>query len=1647
MEEILQYINWNYLFIFVAVFALIGALIGLIRGIYKTSTSYIVKAILILVLVLVTPSITNLVSGIDVSSLVSEINLNGNTIQVTTIDETLIRVIESLDMFEASESVSVYETAVSMAHSIISIIVFLVGLLLIILLLSPLVSLIVYLLTYCIFVSKERRKHKKHRFVSAGVGFVCSAVVFSMFLFPFSSVVAAGSRIASTIKDHQTEDLTDSDVQAIIDLLASYEDSAFYSALSFYTDDPYSSIDRSFMSKVTEVTIDGERTSFYDQISVLTALITGIDVDFSIDKDSNVVINLNSLLSPDTISGILEPLSQWQTLMYVIPAIANMGINQVNLDVNLDFSTIDFSATLDDVNEIYYQLYNAGLIDDFVIPSLTQNSQIKEFEIDYSKKENYKAAIKTVLNNEIIRDNLPVILANIAKTNNETFPYLSSIEDVYKNLNFTEVFDNLIDFLFDGMRLLNITVLSQDVMDTFVDDLLSLIEDPAQIDNVKALLCGGEIDFSLGSLEKSNENNKTTTEGLLNNALFSSNIIDFPEFLVSLTSSIDSLNQFVTEDDLVYIGEEIEKGNLAQSISPIIDAIPNAMKLFDKFDSEGSSINLGDKETIDIVSSLLDDFNESTILKNILPSVLEQIVSSAFENENTSIFGLTVSNFNFNPKDDEGNSILISEAKKLLNILGDISDLQKVFKDYPSGMDAIKHIDPNSIRNILNTAIENEIINPELVIDGVNSVKNHNIEVLVRGLFSEESLSDIGLRLPDDLSSIDWENEVNVLAESIEVVQKYIDFFTADTVEISSLTSSMIDEILSTISKSQLLSGSISSILNQKVAPELSKLGISINFNVVTDWGEEARYLGAVIDNINALGIENFENVDWINQDVDTINALLTACASSSIFAVNKDNSGNYTDKFGDLIYSILSQTGIDEMIGISLDRDSFSIVANSITGEKKPDFAWVEATSSSEVSIDPENPDSIKYTRVVTTSGEIVSLCDIFREIKELNLLDSDILENLTGSQLAELLKTVVNSKCVKMYLPYVLDYALHKVNDINLGTEGDPNLILKITELNPYALLKLSDAELDSEIDSIGNLYDLVNDDRLVTISEGGLENIPPEEVDSMCEFLDQLLVTASSLNISNTARVGSSYSFYDQLVAKLLHFVTIDEQITNLSADQAYNGILPFVEQIDNWEGQDGEISKLVNMFRIVLENGINYANFSSPADIQPEAVGLLFNQINESELLHPAVPRMFNQMLQTMNINNLLTIDGTQYRHYNTEVYVHYSSDAVSFWANEIDQLVKMFSELKNYVGEDGDLSFDNVQIGGDEGLKSYAILGPISKMHIFDNLRGYIVYSLIDQSSGVENFDTYLRDLAVEDIDSNMSNFGPAERINNLLFQYGKTGEYLQTQCEILDQFIQEISVLSNVDLDDMTSFGETVYNLGMSSFKLTYENGVLNVERSYLCQEIFSKVLSDNFVDMVTESEEKINFFKTFFYADKPFGDDYLYFNISELQAIRALASLVALEDLADMTDTDEMISYFSDIISAAFIELGPDVSSISAPQLSDNPSQEELEKAYLYQVYTDNSLTKYVTLNDSSVRLLNSRIAIEMIDYYAGKVNVITYNSNPMTLAQLIEYYNLINYDDPIDFENESFESSTTKLIDLYTKIVKGQFIPPSIA
>ena len=102
MEQILQYINWNYLFIFVAVFALIGALIGLIRGIYKTSTSYIVKAILILVLVLVTPSITNLVSGIDISSLVSEINLNGNTIQVTTIDETLIRVIESLDMFEAS---------------------------------------------------------------------------------------------------------------------------------------------------------------------------------------------------------------------------------------------------------------------------------------------------------------------------------------------------------------------------------------------------------------------------------------------------------------------------------------------------------------------------------------------------------------------------------------------------------------------------------------------------------------------------------------------------------------------------------------------------------------------------------------------------------------------------------------------------------------------------------------------------------------------------------------------------------------------------------------------------------------------------------------------------------------------------------------------------------------------------------------------------------------------------------------------------------------------------------------------------------------------------------------------------------------------------------------------------------------------------------------------------------------------------------------------------------------------------------------------------------------------------------------------------------------------------------------------------------
>lgn len=1617
MEAFISSFSWNYLFLVLALFGLMGAILSLAKGIYKATSRYIGIGILLILLVMFINPLIDSVASIDISRWVSQsLNVNGNNVTATTIDNTLVSLMEATGYVNSIENPEIYQYLLEFVHAFLGLSVYLVGVTLVISVLGPLLGWIIYFVSFAIFIPAEKRKHKKHRVIAGLEGLVCGFVIGALFISPFTYVINTASQVASKVKSEEADGTIDSGslsaYQSYIDLFASYQDSSFFSAMTLGSNDASASYDTKLMSNVTSMTIGTTETSLTEEFNAFLEIIPYLASSLS-TVNGTLNFNMETLLAKDNVVSMLDVITNWKIVIGLLPAFANMANNMVSsssgqsLNFDVDFSSVDFSGTIDDISTIYSALSDAGLIDDYVIP-LIKGGKTPVFQAQYSKKSYYISAIKTLADNDILSQFLPSLMAELGQSlyEKQGVPFISTLKSDYEDIDFGADIENIIEFAFDAMHLLGYETITMDtlsnLMSTLLDTYKSKADDDAFFKALEGLICGAD-SITLPAVGTETEDQTVSGyKGLLSMDLLSDDIVDLSYLFGYYAKTNETLSKFFSASSLKELGLELQKDGNAGLINEfriIIRCLQSYAKIANPSEDmkkDDGTIDYFASATVAVYKDMLSDIGDSTIIKKMLSN----LVSYAAQNANLdfSFLGLSLADFNFNPVDSSGNSILIDQLSSMLDLvstgMGIVNDLdgKTTTADYLSALNT--HAD--DLKKVLKGVINNKILNPDKVKDGTNTVSNSNFNALIKYVMESDSLSSLGITISDDvmsMTSTEWNSEVDSLVNCISVLNTYSSVLTNDNFSISDLTEAMISDVFTALGASKLLSSSLPSLLNDKLSDAFTDLGVSVDFFAVTDWKAEGAALGKVVSSLKAvLGSKtSLADIDWLSIDTSSIKTLLNEMASTELLGVQKDDEGYYVDKFGEFVYTLIDKMGLSsDMVGDSLNESYFSSVTDKYSSTGYDKTFWVGDSASSIV-------------------GEISRICDIFDAVKAVgtaNLTSGDF----TGPQIKSILSALINSECFKYATSSILDYELSQFGSISASaTETiDAGLV------NTYVLTELSSVDLDTELTSFASVWDTINSDSFQT----ELESLTNLSSTAAIDDMRTLLKNMAGMKMMNEARDGEDYSFFEEIMASVLHVTTIDQLITGQSEADAKASLLPILGSVTDW---DAEIDSILDAFETIISNDFLVSDFSDPdiGALNGTKISAALKAMNNSEILHKALPEFFSRIFTAVDIDSLLSYTDSSSHTYkvtiNTHVRTGFTDLDIDYWDNEIDQIADLIDNL-------GSSDISSITIG-EGGISLYKLLGPIDKMELFSEAKGMITYNLLDMNgtgSSAKVLSSYIRTEAIY-----LANTGlcqGASRIMTLLFPSGHTDAWFKTQCDILDGFVSLATDMVGADFDSGSdaTVKSTVFNLIMSTMQVSYDTATSTASYTHclLASEIVGNLLVSSLSSL-----------SGWYYSDATDPTDFQYFDIVEARGLLGIMSISSLPAYTTAT-----AAAFTNALKDVCALMGRNIGDTTAAYISTTPTTGSNQtmvdadlvlkyNALLSQTETSTAYKKYY---NGSNKLNNSVIAMNLFDTYADKVTI----CNGRSLKDVIDYYNTLNPSSQIDVHTQSFASMADKIV-----------------
>ena len=1447
----------------------LGVLAGLIKGLYKTAVKSLILAALLVVFLFVTPSISNSVGNIDLSNFNLSFSIGDETVVVTTIQETLANVITSTGLISPMNGISIYETAIALANSFLSYVLFFVMVLL--------TQLFLWLFTTIIYngifrwflpveTKKQRRerklKKKEERYLTDGIYFSemeeerqpiveidpdaepgsayaedfedeeepeetdvrtgkrwpllripgallggCAQFVLAVSLFaPFTA-------LARTVVDHREtfENILAQMFPEQAEDISSYIDvidnSAFFQFMGV------GNFDTAMMNKASQVTIGGQRVSFNQilasSLDIAKPLLESDAITFE-SGSFNITVNYARLLDSAMVHQLVEGILANQVLTSLLPPLIDIGIHSLSSSLpvgDLDFSDIDWTDEITAIDSAYSSLYQTGLVSTLFSSDGTALTP-DNFSIPVNEWSDEEYATNVQLYTEALEKlgDMEVLQKNLPVVlSSLSWSLYSSGYDIFPTD--VEAYAD-VDWGHD-LALLGKSVLA---LCRTMDLSLSAKTDFTNLgDTVLEEMRSTETLEQLRQIILgSDQPTSLAEEGLLDMDLF--DVVSLSGTLYSTLNSVSALRPYLAEVDFSQF-ETLGKQGLKDEfrlffdMAEILFAEDSPIHIEDGLDG----IDFTDPLVSETFVDILDVGEDSRVFTALYPTLIRTFLFDTTLQIEDYLYGLTPYDFNFEAPD------FTTNFKKLVGLMPELYDLYTLMSDDSlSTKEQFSQLNAETIGSLLEIVATSDFFNPAQssgIHPGSAEGRNFNVYVVLKNVLSRNLFQEIGFVPPDerDVSEIVWmgtegQGEINRLVSLIQSAQQNIDFLL-DMENEKVQDPEALKSMLDMGFESKLLEPSILSIIDQSMNSFLEEMGIHKTINQMRTelWRDDTDEIVALLTLIQELDLNSD---DFFNtMDPEVFNALLTTLYRTNFVA----------NAFGTPLV-----TGQETYVAEQRDRNFSEFLISFLEQQDlmgqlgianfNPSLLYVSgySRSTSTATIDGE-----EY--LVTASGEIRGLTDLMEHIQDYGM------ENLGGGNvpagfLTSFTPEARSSRLVRTLMALSLE-------DVLSNLELEPNYKSAVTTIDSSVLLDLSADEFQNEMVLFDHLYVLSQPDESgQTPLSQMLGNLVMLD-DATREEFQSLLTQIGNSRLMTTKKEGTNVSpvsevFKETFLNNDINGANLMKQVTLAEDDGQYGAYYDgIVAEIDDWSSEMEKLSEfleLAGQLGLTADTPFNRIFQNPENEVTAKA---LLQLLNRSQLFHRLPIYTFESNIDdpdlTDNLASLFVDPADPSRTNDIEYYVHLttSDEDVAFWDNEIDYGVSLLFEVSEYmIGGFNGAAFA-------DGKVDLSILYSIGNMELLRDVRSYLVYNLILQTANA--------DVSAETVDSiflDRQTYGAnpnASRIERLFFSNpdlldgtgkmakARTLADIQSIQSVLNQILQNLDVALDGDLQsiaDLFSF-------------------------------------------------------------------------------------------------------------------------------------------------------------------------------------------------------------------------------------------------
>ena len=1477
----------------IALLVLIKALIGLKKGFWKGLISLLVSTILYILVIVFNTKFTDLYYEMNIGQFINAtIDINGESIQITTIGNTLREILISLTKSNTGTSLTpeAIKLCDALAISILSFVIFIIHIIIVAFIIAPIISAILYhLILKPILGEKITKKHKLRiaGFFTYGVK---AMITTSLLVVPFSSIA---NQLVIAVDDKELE----GNAKYITDYANAYNNSLFAKVFSGFKING-KSLDVYLIDFATTVTYDenGNKSSFLDEVGAISKIFAdGLEQGvIDITDLSNVQIDYIKALSSVFVTNTLNTLSSSPLITALFPVVLSIVSNNDSIKsyvdlTSVDWNSIDWGDELNTLSSVYETFYKTGIVEKFF-----DTEELYNYELTRDSYAYFKETFKKIDDSSALSQIMPYVFASFASYFDEGdfSGILSTDPSDYKDIKIGEelitIYDSLMtisdfaDYIFDDStivdtqakyaeknneerRFLKINdLINEDNRQKIVDFLLTqdaVTGEYIENDNTHEFMSSDGVN-KINTVSLFNgvydEDNNEVYKGILDSKLLSNKIGPLLKWATSSNEEIKKYNLSDVIDDISKI-EDYDWKNEIDSLLNIVAIVFNNDNL--KFDE---NFDIFDQNVINELKKITPFLGKSDIAKRSISPIMNSLLGEK------EIMGLSVNDLTFSSDDKDFD--LANEFDKLLNIMPNIGNLTDNLDNF--SFETL--FDENStFANDLNNVLEG-IYNSKILNNDTNENELNNFEKVIKNLMG--NLQDAGFKeLSDekllkirkntgwvnDNSNGEINNICNALAsvKDMKSIKKFINP-NGEELSLIDLDTQELDTLITSFASSRVIENSMGNICNKYFATFAKNAGVEVDFENVDNWDNESENFCKVIDlmksisnkhgneetsasfslsNINLSSLKYTYTVDGINKDgADDLCDMLKSVYKLQCIQ-EKNSNGELENKFGDIVYdfskNILSSLITDEndLMKVKTDCNSLENKWDQEDGSIDKIRQLLKDIINNDNYFDDN--DNLDFNNLFDNLDDnILSLKTLLEDLNDIYMMRSTIepiLKNNTKLNINE-----INSQ--KLYFE-VFSNEYDYLSQYNVDTQ-------KVTtrEQEIYNRKK--------EIDNLFDLYEEVSELNKFS-GEGIYKFRNVEQGDDKIGTIKNILqdchnslifTKCSPTYLNDKENTDTNTSIFEDVIYYVLDVSTVKTMIGDGINDEKNAkslikditneekiGVNEQNEDINlNWNNEiDNLCTALSEIVNMNDKDNNPITDINNASKITPDSVQGILTSLNKSYLLHGAVSNAVNAVYTNLGITEYsLDKDNNPVDAKSIDKKSILFNEKVALWNEDIEHITNLFNSIGDQSIEDFKNNKDN-----DSSINSNlfsTILPEITSMHNIENNTSDIIYGLFNDAG----LSTYI--LGDTDIEKR-------DRIENLTsnadwnFEANKLDNVTNLLLNLKDKINDDVGGLNIENVSSIINVIEATYDYNQENELEKYYT------RGQLASEIVSSLLND----------------------------------------------------------------------------------------------------------------------------------------------------------------------------------------------------------